>query len=81
MNFRSSVLHIAAEPAADCCRYVGVVDIIEQLLIVHVVECSCQIEREKYCSKSRFFLEKPTAMSAVIVDSAVYVECFRRRPC
>ena len=42
MNFGSSVLHIVAEPATDCCRYVGVVDTIEQLLMIHIVKCSCQ---------------------------------------
>ena len=44
--------------------------------MVHIVEFSCQIEREKHCSVSRLYLEKPAAMSAVIVDSAVHVECF-----
>ena len=28
----------------------------------------------------RFFLEKPAVMSAVVVDSAVHVECFGRKP-
>ena len=28
-----------------------------------------------------FFLEKPAAMLAVIIDSAVHVECFSRKPC
>ena len=27
------------------------------------------------------FFEKPAAMSAVIVDSAVHVECFGRKQC
>ena len=49
--------------------------------MVNIVEWSCQIERDKQCSGSRLFLEKPAAMSAVIVDSAVYVECFGRKPC
>ena len=49
--------------------------------MVHIVECSRQIERDEYCSVSRHFLEKPAAMSAVIIDSAVHVECFGRKPC
>ena len=53
MNFSSSQLHIVVEPATDCSRYVGVVDIIEQLLMVLIVECSCQIERDEHCSMSR----------------------------
>ena len=48
MNFSSSVLHIVVEPATDCCQYVGVVNTIKQWLMVHVVECSCQIEHDKY---------------------------------
>ena len=68
MNFGSSVPHIVVEPATDCCRYVGVLDTIKQLLIVHIVECSCQIERVKYCSVSR---EKPTSMSTC--SSTVYL--------
>ena len=74
MNFGSSVLHIVVEPATDCCRYVGVEDTIEPLLMVHIVECSCQIERDEHCSVSRLFLDKPAEMSAEIVDSAVHVE-------
>ena len=65
MNYGSSVLHISVEPATDCCRYVGVEDTTEQLSTVHIVECSCQIERDEHCSVSRLFREKPTAMSAV----------------
>ena len=80
MNIGSSVLQIVVEPAIDCCRYAGAVDTIEQFLMVHIVEYSCQIERDEYCSVSRFFHEKPSAISAVIVDSAVHVECFGRRP-
>ena len=53
MNFGSSVLHIVVEPAQDCRRYVGVEDTIEQLLLVHIAECSCQNERDKHCSVSR----------------------------
>ena len=49
--------------------------------MVHIVECSCQIERDEHCSVSRLFLEKPAAMSAVIVDSVVDVECFCQKPC
>ena len=49
MNFGSSVLRIVVEPATVCCRYVGAVDTIEQLFMVHIVECSCQIERDEYC--------------------------------
>ena len=55
MNFGSSVLHIVVEPATVCSRYVGAVDTIEQLLMVHIVECSCQIERDEYCSVGQFF--------------------------
>ena len=55
MNFGSSVLHMVAEQATDCCRYVSVVDTIEQLLMVHIVECSSQIDRDEYCSVSRLF--------------------------
>ena len=80
MNFGSSVLNIVVEPATVCCRYIGVVDTIEQLLMVHIHEFSGQIERDEYCSVSGIFLEKPAAMSAVIVDSAVNVECFGRKP-
>ena len=56
MNFGMSDLHIVVEPATDCCRYVGVVDTIEQLLMVHIVECSCQTELDEYCSVSRLYL-------------------------
>ena len=80
MNLGSSVLHIYVEPATDCYRYVGVVDTIEQLLMVHIVECSYQIERDECSSVSRLFLEKPAAKSAVIIDSAVHVKCFGRKP-
>ena len=52
MNFGSSVLDIISEPVTDCCRYVGSVDTIEQLLMVQIVECSCQIERDEHCSMS-----------------------------
>ena len=55
MNFGSSVLYIVVESATDCCRNVGVIDTIEQLLMVHIVECSSQIERDEYCSMSRNF--------------------------
>ena len=55
MDFGSSVLHIVVEPAMDCCWYVGVVDAMEQLLMVHIVECSCQIEHDDYCSEYRLF--------------------------
>ena len=55
MNIGSSVLHIVVEPATDCFRYVGVEDTIEQLLMVHIVECSCQIEHDEHCSVSRLF--------------------------
>ena len=53
MNLDSSILHIVVEPATDCCRYDGVEDIIEQLLMVHIVECSCQIEHVEHCSVMR----------------------------
>ena len=39
----------------DCCQYVGVKDTIEQLMMVHNDECSCQIERYMHCSMSRYF--------------------------
>ena len=55
MNFGSSVLHIAVVSATDCSRYVGAVDTIEQLLMVHIVECSCQIEHIEYCLESHLF--------------------------
>ena len=48
MNFGSSVLHIVVQPVTDCCRKVSSEDTIEQLLMVHIVECSCQIEREEH---------------------------------
>ena len=81
MNFGSSVLHIAVVPVTDCCRYVGAEYTIEQLLMVHIVECSCQIEHDEHCSVRRLFLEKPAKMLAVIVVSAVHVECFSQKPC
>ena len=43
--------------------------------MIHIVKSSCQIERDEYC-KTDVFVEKPAAMSAVIVYSAVHVECF-----
>ena len=52
--------------------------------MVHIVECCCQIERDEHWSVSLELwkvLEKPATMSAVIVDSAVHVECFGLRPC
>ena len=55
MNFGSSVLHIVVEPATDCCRYAGVENTMEQLLMVHIVECCCLIERDEHCSVSRLF--------------------------
>ena len=55
MNFGSSALHIVVEPATDCCRYVGVEDTIEQSLMVHNDECSCQIERDEHFSVSQLF--------------------------
>ena len=55
MNFDTPVLHIVEEPATDCCLYVGVVDTMEQMLMVHIVECSCQMERDEYFSMSRLF--------------------------
>ena len=79
MNFVSSVLHMVVEPATDCCRYVGVEDTIEQLLMVHIVEISCHINRDEHCSVNR--LEKAAAMSAVIDGSAVQVETLGRKPC
>ena len=77
MNFVLSILHIVVAPATECCRNVGVVDTIEQLLMVHIVEFSRQIENDEYCCYCAGFLpEKPAAMSEVIVDSAVHVESF-----
>ena len=55
MNIGSSVLHIVVEPATVCCRNVGVVDTIQQLLMIHIVERSCQIERNECCSMSQLF--------------------------
>ena len=55
MKFYSSVVYIVVEPATDCCRYVGVEDTIEQMLMVHIVECNRQIERDEHCSVSRLF--------------------------
>ena len=55
MSFVSSVQQIVVDPATDCCRYVGVDDTIEQLLMVHIVEGSCQIERDEYCLIRRLF--------------------------
>ena len=55
MNYGSSALHIVLEPATDCCRYVCVVDPIEQLLMVHIVEFNCQIVIDEYCSVRRLF--------------------------
>ena len=55
MSFGLSVLHIVVESATGCYRYVGVVDTSEQLLMVHNVECSCQIKRDEHCSVSLFF--------------------------
>ena len=72
MNFGSSVLHIVVEPATDCCRYVGVEDTIEQLLMVHIVECICQVKHYGHCSVSRFFRE---------VGIVVHFECVGRKPC
>ena len=57
MKFGSSYLHIVVEPATGSCQYIGVEDTIEQLLMVQIVECSCQIDRDVHCSVSRFFLE------------------------
>ena len=76
MNIGTSVWHVVVEPTTDCCRHVGVADTIEQLLMAHIVECNCQIERNEHCSVSQLFLEKPEAMLAMIVDSAVHAECF-----
>ena len=55
MNFGSLVQHIVEELATDCFRYVGVVDTIEQMLMVHIGECTCQIERDEYRTVSRLF--------------------------
>ena len=55
MNFGSSVLYIAVEPATDCYWYAGVEDTIEQMLMVRIVEYSCQMERDEHCSMSWLF--------------------------
>ena len=55
MNFGSSVLHIVVEPASVCGGYVVVMDTMEQLLMVHIVECYCQIEPDEYYSVSLLF--------------------------
>ena len=55
MNFGSSVLHIVVEPAMDGCRYFGVEDTIEQLLMVLIVKFGCEIERDEHCTMSRLF--------------------------
>ena len=41
--------------ATDYFRYVCVIDTIEQLLMVHIFDCSCQIERDMFCSVCRIF--------------------------
>ena len=78
MDFGSSVLHIVVEPATDCCRYVGGEDTIEQLLVVHIVECSCQIERAEHCSVSRLFSRE--ASSNVGGDHRQCSACLVFRP-
>ena len=55
MKFDTSVLYIVLVPATDYCRHDGVEDIIEQYMMVHIVECSCRIERDEHCSESRQF--------------------------
>ena len=55
MNVGSSVMYIVLEPATESSRYFGIVDKIDKLLMVHIVECSCLIELEDYCSISRRF--------------------------
>ena len=55
MKVGSSVQHIVVELATDFCRYFGVVDTIEQLLMIHIVEFCCQIVRDKNRSVSRLF--------------------------
>ena len=55
MNLGSSVLHTVVEPATDYCRYAGVEDTIEQLLMVRTVKCGCLIERDEHCSVNRLF--------------------------
>ena len=40
MTFGSYVLHIVVVSATNYCRDVGVVETIEQLFMVHIVECS-----------------------------------------
>ena len=60
---------------------VGVEYTIEQLLMVHIVECSCKIERDEHCSVSRLFSREAGCNVAVIVDSALHVEYFGQMPC
>ena len=55
MIFCSSVLHIVVEPATDCRRYVGVEDTIEHLVMVHIVEYSCQIEPDALVGRAMWF--------------------------
>ena len=55
MNFGLSDLYIVEEPATDCCLYAGVEDTIEQSLMVHIVKCSCQNERDEHCKVSWHF--------------------------
>ena len=55
MNFGLSVLYIVVEPVTDFCGYIGFEDTIEQLLMVHIVKCNCQIERDGHCSVSRLY--------------------------
>ena len=81
MNSGSSVLHIVVEPATNCCRYVGVEDTIEQLLMVQLSNAAVRSSATSTVRCAGFFLEKLAAISAVIVDSAVHVVCFGNMPC
>ena len=75
LNFGLTILHIVAEPATDYCRYVGVEDTMEKLLMVHIVEFSCQIERDEHCTVSRlFFLRSRRSSSTVQYMSSVLAE-------
>ena len=48
--------------------------------VVDGPHCRMQLsERALFCDPD-FFLVKPAAMSAVIVDSTVHFECFGRKP-
>ena len=79
MNIGSSVLHIVVEPATGRPMYFGVVCTIEHFFY----DPYCQMQQSDLARRILFV--EPSfffaAMSAVIVDIAMHVECFGRRPC